>query len=463
MKNRFLGALVAGGLALTTKAADNHPNILFIAVDDLKPTLGCYGDKLAITPNIDALAERGTVFLKNYCQWAVCGPSRACLMTGLMPEVTGVMGFKQMRAQLPNLVTLPQYFRQHGYETAATGKVNDPRCVTGGRQTDDEPSWSIPYRPIRHTGLYRQEKNNAYAAPDVKEDQLVDGRICKAALILLNKLAKQPRPFFLAVGFKKPHLPFIAPKKYWDLYDRKQFKLAEQRTKPLNGTSHTWHSSKEFRRYANIPKTGPIPDQLQLTAIHGYYACTSYIDAQIGKLIAELARLKLTQRTIICIWGDHGFHLGDHGLWGKHTNIEQATRAPLIITIPGNKSGATESPTAFLDIYPTLTELAGLPIPDYVQGKSLVPIFKNPQASVHNGVFSLFSRHGLGYAYRTKRYRYIEVFNRQGEVVARELYDYQEDPLEKENLAAKPVHAALIKKLATAMRQEAVGCLRLKK
>jgi arylsulfatase A-like enzyme len=447
---------------MAAKATDQtQPNILFIAADDMKPLVGCYDDSYAVTPHLDALGESGTVFLNAHCQYAVCGPSRASLMTSMMPEVTGVIGFKQMRAKLPDLITLPQHFRENGYETAACGKINDPRCVEGGRNTDDPPSWSIRYQ-YGVSDAYKPPQKRSSSDPDIKDDRHEDGQICNKGLQLMEQLSKEDKPFFLAVGFKKPHLPFIAPKKYWDLYDREEIPIAAWQELPINGLQHTWNGGKETRGYPDVPNHGPIPEDKQRELIHGYYACVSFIDAQVGRLLNKLEDLGLSENTIVVFWGDHGFHLGDHGEWGKHTNMEHATRVPLIISDPRAEAvGTPPSPAGFIDLYPTLCELAGLEIPEQVQGKSLVPMMKDESASVRNGAISLFRRAGkLGYAYRTKRYRYIEWYSGSG-LHSRELYDYEEDPNETRNLAADEEYHSLMKDLSEQLKEEGIGCTRL--
>jgi len=455
------------------------PNILFIAVDDLKPMLGCYGDKKIKTPNIDRLAERGTVFLNNYCNYAVCGPSRASLMSSMMPEETGVIGFLPMRAQVPDLVTLPQHFKNNGYETAATGKLNDFRCVgeivapdkptKGGKKTDDIPSWSIPYRTIKGES-YSTKGKPAFDAPDNEVSEHRDYLVGLEGIKLLRELKEGGKPFFLGVGFYKPHLPFIAPRKYWDMYDRDAFKIHPFQQRSKNAVEYTWHDSEyELRGYDGIPKKGPIPEELQIDLIHGYHACVTMIDDLVGDLLAELDELDLREDTIVVLWGDHGFHLGDHAMWGKHTNLEQAMGAPLIVSSPVGKqeNGSTESVSSFIDIYPTLCELAGLPIPGQVRGTSLVPILQNPAASVQDGVVGLFRAHGVhyGYAYRTPRYRYIEWVHSwqdsEPKIEGRELYDYETDPMETVNLAADERYAGLVEKFAKALREKGAGCTRL--
>jgi iduronate 2-sulfatase len=496
VKAALLFTLTLLGTAFGTSAqhtAAQPLNVLFIAIDDLNPRLGCYGDAIALTPRMDELAERGTTFVNAHCQWAVCGPTRASLMTSLMPESTGVMGFKKMRGDSveksrvnkvadPYVVTLPQYFRYNGYRTAATGKLNDNRCVgtldtetlkvaEDGGKVDDPPSWGEPVDPndlpvdffsnsayIPAGSGWRPAGKPATGMADLPDADFGDGKICAEGLKLLDQLAQTDEPFFLGVGFKKPHLPFIAPEKYWNLYDRDALPLAAYQELPVDGRKATWFDSHEARTYGGVPKTGPFSEELQRELLHGYYACISFIDAQVGQLLERLDELNLTDNTIVVLWGDHGFHLGDHGQWGKHTNMERAARVPLIITVPGvGTPGIATHPAGFIDIYPTLCELADLDIPEQVQGRSLVPVLEDPEARVRNGIITQFNRKGSGFAYRTDRYRYIE-WIKGGAVETRELYDYQEDPEETRNLATNPEHTDLMKELAEQMRADGIGC-----
>ena len=485
----------------------NGTNILFIAIDDMKTLLGCYGDPQAITPRIDGLASAGVAFQNAQCQWAVCGPSRASLMTGLYPEETGVMGFKKMRGNAveptransvvrPNVVTIQQWFRYHGYRTAATGKVNDYRCVgtldllTGkvaedGASKDDPPSWGDPVDPdnlpadffsastyLPAAGGWDPAGNPSTGAANLPDSSFGDGIICDNGLSLLNNLAAGDTQFFLGVGFKKPHLPFVAPQQYWNLYDRNDFLIAPFQSHPLHEVSYTWNYAAELANYDDIADPTNIPAAKQLELIHGYYACASFIDAQIGRLLDELEALGLHTNTIVVVWGDHGFHLGDHAEWAKHTNLEQAARVPLVVYSPftGMAGAKPMSPVNFVDIYPTLCELAGLPVPGQplaenedpfapasgraLKGKSLVPVMQDPSVSLRTGALTLFSRDGaMGYSYRTDRYRYIEWIS-GGVVVARELYDYELDPLETVNLAGEEGYDALMLQYSQSMRYE---------
>lgn len=472
--------------------AQQKPNILFIAVDDLKPILGCYGDKLVKTPNIDRLAARGTVFMQNYCQQAVCGPTRASLMTGKRPDYTKVWDLKtQMRDVNPDILTLTQYLISQGYSTQGIGKIYDYRCVDNQL---DSVSWSIPYfknsdkyyskitgTPQMNYQLpetkelikkYRTEgekkglngdKLSKYIekvvkpsveCADVPDDAYVDGANVIRAKEILIELKKKSQPFFFAVGFAKPHLPFVAPKKYWDMYQRDEMPLAPFQKHAKNSPELAYHNSGELRMYSDIPSLASftdvklnnigLPKEKQKELIHGYYAAISYMDAQVGKLLNALDSLGLAENTIIVLWGDHGWHLGDHDLWCKHTNFEQATKAPLLISAPGMRAGKTSSLTEFVDIFPTLCDLSNLKIPESLDGKSLVPIMKDPDSSVKEYAVSQFPHEGkMGYSIRTTQYRltwWMESGFRSNNlfktdlILAKELYDYKKDPLETINV-----------------------------
>ncbi|MBR9999590.1 MAG: sulfatase [Cyclobacteriaceae bacterium] len=459
----------------------NLPNILFIAIDDLKPAAGCYGDSVAITPHMDKLAEAGITFMRNYCQQAVCAPSRASLLTGRYPDQLQVWDLQTLiREKNPGIITLPQYFRMFGYLTASTGKIFDPRSLEGSwGGPHDSASWSVDYISSGELNTYNPEtgppdyfyageearnkisllqdeaRRNGKLTPgaireyvqqfyfpavecvDVPFDAYVDGAIAKHGLHLMDSLAGTGSPFFLAVGFNRPHLPFAAPKKYWDLYKRNKFSLAQFQNPAQDSPPIAYHNSGEIRSgYTGIPAEGRLPDPLQRELIHGYYAAVTFIDDLIGMLLEELDVLGIRDHTIIVLWGDHGWHLGDHGLWCKHSNFEQATRSPLIMLDPDQrvKGGKHDGPTEFTDIAPTLCELTGIPIPDYFEGLSLKPLFDDPGQKLRTTALSQYPRHGIdymGYSIRTERYRYTKWIEKNtGKTTERELYDYQVDPLE---------------------------------
>jgi iduronate 2-sulfatase len=445
-----------------------RPNILLICVDDLKPALGCYGDPLAKTPNIDRLAARGTLFERAYCNQAVCAPSRNALLTGLRSQTIGIYDLgTNFRKAVPQAVTLPQYFKQQGYRTEALGKIfhvghgnhEDPASWSTPHWKSEVIAYALPESKAQH-GLTREEalfsnrpagnlpKGTAYERADVPDNAYPDGAVADEAIRRLQAAAKRQSPFFLAVGFVKPHLPFCAPAEYWDSLDAQDFEIARLQTPPTGAPAYAPTNWGELRNYRDIPKEGPLPEALQRRLIHGYYAAASYMDAQLGRVVDELTRLGLAEQTMIVLWGDHGWHLGDHGMWCKHTNYEQAARIPLIIVAPplarpGQRSHALAES---VDIYPTLCELAGLPRPDVQKfdGASLVPLLKDPEARSKPAVFHAYPRGHqgrslIGRAVRTDRYRLVEwkVPGAAAETAEVELYDYQADPAESRNLASE--------------------------
>jgi iduronate 2-sulfatase len=446
------------------QAADK-PNILLICVDDLKPLLACYGDPVVKTPNIDRLAERGVRFDRAYCNQAVCAPSRNALLTGLRPQTLGIYDLgTNFRESVPDAVTLPQLFKSNGYRTESLGKI----FHVGHGNHDDEASWSVPSwrsnvvqyalkKSRAPKGLTREEarfsnvpgeqaaklpRGRAFESADVPDDAYADGSMAAEAVRRLLAAAKKPsEPFFLAIGFVKPHLPFCAPKKYWDLYDPAAFTLADRRTPPDGAPRYAPTTWGELRQYRGMPENGPLPDDAQRTLIHGYHAAVSYMDAQLGHVLDALHETGLDKNTIIVFWGDHGWHLGDHGMWCKHTNYEQAARIPLVVVAPGvtNKGVATESLVESVDIYPTLCELAGLTPPQRLDGSSFTSMLKNPAAHTKDAITHVYPRNKLlGRAVRTPRYRLVE-WKEPGapaHSAALELYDYQTDPSETKNLAA---------------------------
>jgi len=438
------------------------PNVLLICVDDLKPLLGCYGDTKAITPHIDKFASRSTLFENAYCNQAVCSPSRNALMTGLRPDTIGIYDLAtNFRVALPNAVTLPQAFMQAGYEATALGKIYH----VGHGNTDDAASWSIPHWTAKAAPYALPENNQperkhkktdrgpATECADVSDETYVDGKIALEAIKRLKQLKANPdKPFFLAVGIAKPHLPFIAPKKYWDLYKRSEIQLAEFRKSPEGAPSFAPQYGGELRQYFGIPASGDFPDDLQRELIHGYYAATSYVDAQIGKVLTALDGLGLADNTIVVLWGDHGWHLGDHSIWCKHTNYEEANQIPFLISAPGSKAGQrTKSFAETVDLYPTLCELAGIPLPIKPDGHSLVKVLRDPAASNKDHAIHVYPRNEkLGRSIRTARHRLVEwkVPGAAPDTAILELYDYQNDPLERKNIAADdPTTVTVMRKI----------------
>jgi len=465
---RVLAIVVCWGLFLR---AGQAANVLFIAVDDLKPAVGCYGDPHAKTPAIDRLAARGTVFERAYCMQAVCAPSRNAVLTGLRPEVLGIYDLAtNFRRRAPDVKTLPQWFREHGHASHGIGKI----FHVGHGNHEDPASWSVPhvqeksieYRtPASGTGTTREAalfgnesgdvrrlaKGAAWERADLPDEAYADGRIATLAIERLRGFRERGEPFFLAIGFLRPHLPFSVPERFWALHDPATLPLAEPTTPPRGAPAFAPQFGGELRNYRGIPETGAIPEPVQRTLVHGYYAASSFVDAQVGRVVDELERLGLADDTVIVLWGDHGWHLGDHGMWCKHTNYEQATRAPLIVVSPGHRARQRVAALVeFVDIYPTLCDLTGVPRPPHLQGESLVPLLEDPLAPGRPAAFQVYPRSTpadgplLGHAVRTDRWRYVEWRRRDEAVAARELYDLQDDPRETDNLAMEPAHAAVV-------------------
>jgi len=478
-------------MSLGKSGPGKKPNVLFIAVDDLRPELGCYGVEGIKSPNIDALASRGTLFTNAYCQQAVCSPSRTSLMTGLRPDTTRIYDLNtHFRLNLPDAVTLPQHFMNAGYHAQSFSKIYHGSL-------NDPASWTVPHTPGKAPGYVNEEslkiieerkarlraegkklankvlekdpntgailktKRSKYRANgpsweagNVDEDNAYrDGETADNAITCLREIYKEP--FFLAVGFLKPHLPFNAPKKYFDLYDPAKLSLASNPFPPKDAPALALTNWGELRNYSDIPQEGPVSDEKARELIHAYYACVSYTDAQIGRVLDELDRLGLRDNTVVVLWGDHGWHLGDHGLWCKHTNFEIATHAPLIVSAPWQRSPGkkTEALVEFVDIYPTLAELCGLAPRQELEGTNMAPLLDNPNLPWKKAAFSQYPREGgMGHTMRTQRYRYTEWVGKSGDLVAVELYDHQLDPKENQNLANLPDKAEVVRELSDVLK-----------
>lgn len=455
--------------AATGAAGANRPNVLFIAVDDLRPQLGCYGDPVAITPNLDRLAARGTLFARAYCQQAVCSPSRQSLLSGRRPDSIRVWDLKRFfRETVPEAVSLPEYFKQHGYFTRSFGKIYHDGLP-------DPQSWSVPaqledvskredYRLPENRAPHKAQKAAATEFAEAPEDAYPDGQVAAGAIAALEELSREPgRPFFLAVGIRKPHLPFTAPRKYWDLYEHARIAPVGRPVAPDGAPEIALHDSVELRGYSDQPEGGPwTPEQIE-TLRRGYYAATSFADAQIGRVLDALERTGLGKNTIVVVWGDHGFHLGEHGLWAKTTNYEADARVPLIVATPDDRPRGvrTVALVELLDLYPTLAELCGLPPAPGLEGRSFAVNLGDAAAPGRPAAFSQFPRPWLpgkkipepefmGYSVRTATQRYVE-WRRTGtgEVVARELYTCEgDDLLEQVNQASKPEFQEAVVRLA---------------
>lgn len=478
-RREFVGlSLLAGGAMIMRSVgmssaqppAGGAPNILFIPVDDLRPQLRCFGHEQMISPNIDRLAAEGTAFVRTHCQQAVCAPSRASLLSGLRPDSTRVWDLETPLATTrPEIVTLPRHLRAHGYTTVSLGKVYHHRVA------DDPEGWSEPpwggqftthgseelrrarieaNRADREAGRELTWRGPSTEALDVPDAHFGDGLLTERALEDLRRLAGAPEPFFLAVGYHRPHLPFACPQRYWEMYPPESIDLADNPFRPQDCPDIALTNWGELRQYTDIPKEGDLPEDKARELIRGYYACTTFIDAQVGRLLDGLEALGLRENTIVCLWGDHGWQLGEHGLWCKHTNFETSTHSPLVISAPGQAAAGqpTDALCEFVDVYPTLCALADLPLPEHLEGTSLAPLMDDPTRPWKSAVFSQYprSRGVMGYSMRTDRYRYTEwrAERGAGEVVATELYDHEADPGENANVAGRPENAALVTELA---------------
>lgn len=462
------------GLMQGMLCAKSPPNVLLILVDDLKPALGCYGDAAAKTPHLDALAARGMRFDLAYCNQAVCAPSRFTLMLGAHSTTTGLYGLgSRLRERLPGAVTMPQYFaKEGGYRTESVGKV----FHIGHGNEGDPASFMVPHfkdkvieyldpastsggKLTREEALFTNQKLDqirdlprgaAFESPEAEDDDYADGRVAAETIRRLRAAGERRKqegtPFFIAAGFVRPHLPFCAPKKYWDMHDPARLPMPEYEEHPAGSPEVARKRGGEIAAYAPVPeeRAAVFSPELKRRLIHGYYAATSYVDAQIGRVTAELERLGLAEETLVVLWGDHGFHLGDLGVWTKHTNYEQANRIPLIVVAPGvtRPGSVTRQLAESVDVFPTLAELAGLPAPggaQRVDGVSLVPVLRDPAARVRDHAFHAYPNAKIGRAIRTERHRLVEWRNpgQPADTAEWELYDYDADPLETRNVAAE--------------------------
>jgi arylsulfatase A-like enzyme len=492
---------------LLATSNEGKKNILFIAVDDLKPLLSNYGETQMVTPNFDRLAKMGMTFTNAHVQQAVCGPSRASVMTGTFPDRTKVWDLHtDFRESAPDLISMPEYLISQGFETFATGKIYHKGSTSPGH---DGKSWSIPYREIKNfnkltgtpalntyqnpeskkrieelmteaeaKGIKKFGKKRKYVidrfrpsteSADVPDDAYLAGNYTRVTLEQIEAMSKSDKPYFIAVGYQKPHLPFVAPKKYWDLYNREEIKLAKFQKISEGTPLFAFHSFGELRAYSDIDDNLDIGDVIdenkQRELIHGYMACISYIDAQIGVLLDKLESTGTIDDTIIVLWGDHGWHLGDHTEWCKHSNFEQATRIPFMFAGPSvEKNSQSHQPVNLVDLFPTVFELAGVPIPKQVDGKSLFPLMdNNDKTSIEmDYAISQYPRgKRMGYSLRTDRYRYTEWHNNDfrsytpydnKNLEARELYDYEKDPLETKNLVNDPKYSKVVEQLQQKIR-----------
>jgi arylsulfatase A-like enzyme len=489
-------------LATAAMAAGRRrpPNVLFLAVDDLRPELGVYGAKHVESPHIDALARSSTMFTRAYCQSALCNPSRASMMTGLRPDTLRVWDLQtDFRSTRPEATTIPQRFRAHGYRTVGIGKIFH-------NTFPDAASWDeemrIPGYPFDPDAVYRSAsevaaieerkrqitaqgqqqryidrygewylKGSATEAPDVADNAYFDGAQTDAAIAKLRELRDESKPFFFGVGYYRPHLPFNAPKRYWDLYDRERIPLSPYPQRARGAPLMAGNMNRELRGYrdfANAPRPheGSLTEAQQRLLRHGYFASVSYIDAQIGRLLAELDRLKLADNTIIVLWGDHGWKLGEHNSWGKMTNYEIDTRIPLLIRAPGVRPGVCNGLVESVDLFPTLCALSDVPAPGGMEGSNLTPLLRDPRRrSGKRAIFTQYLRNGIwvapdgveymGRAIRTESHRYVEWRKwPTGDLAGRELYDLTQDPAETVNLDDARLMDTLAARLQRGWQQE---------
>ncbi len=471
--NFYINLLFASFLLIScgTKKTDNSEqlpvNVLFIAVDDLRLQAGVYGHEQMITPNLDQLGNEGVVFDRAYCNVPVCGASRTSLLSGLRPTKDRFKNYYARKDNdAPEVPSIPMWFKENGYTSLSRGKIYH-------FADDDINAWSEkPYLPSAGIGwqAYLTEesesiinenrdesrpdyvKGPAYEAADVEDNAYPDGMLVDKVVEDLNRFSQSKEPFFLAVGFWKPHLPFNAPKKYWDMYNEDEIILPDNPEMPINAPSQASHEWNELRgMYTGIPSKGPVSDELAKKLTHGYYACVSYTDAQIGKILDELKSLGLDKNTIVVLWGDHGYHLGEHGLWCKHCNFDRVLNAPLMFKTPktATKGKSSNAVVEFVDIYPTLCELAGIEIPGHLDGISLVPVFEKPESEVKKAAFS---RYHDGESVITKNFLYTQ-WASGGEVVGKMLYDHRSDPKENINVVDDPDYKDVVEELSQLLKE----------
>ncbi len=466
--------------ALLLSAEGEPKNVIMIAVDDLRPMLGCYGDTRMKTPNIDRLARSGMIFEHAYCNYSKCGPSRLSLMTGLRPGSVQVYGHGDaepaaFRARRPDAISVARWLKDHGYETRSFGKIDHDgwqvegdwsRSPFAGREgeileiTDEE-------NPDKPTIIANRQSCPVLQAPDVNDDHLFDGRMTGEAINQLHEVhRKNERPFFFAIGYRRPHLPFVAPKRYFELYEEDNSWLAHNPDPPQGSPPFAWFNSDgygsaakragltipedpdrataialngyEMRSYLDVPHVGPIPEERQIQLVRAYAACVSYVDAQIGRILDALDESGLRENTIVILWSDHGWHLGEMSAWGKMTNYEVGTRVPLIVSVPGLAGGRAKSIVELVDLYPTICDLTGVKAPPHLEGESFVPVLEDPGEATDGIAIHDYVRHRgrhFGRAVRVPGFRLVRWYDPEGQVEFEELYDLEKDPNETVNIA----------------------------
>ena len=431
-------------------------NILFISIDDFRPKISSYGETKMITPNIDKLASEGLQFNNAYTNIAVCGASRASIMTGIRPSEKRFNDFStRASVDTPNAIPLNRIFKENGYETISYGKIYHHKDdfqeywteKDGGQiQSDFQDPISIARVENAERGEYGK-KQPTFEYPDVDDYAYNDGKITKRAINKLKALKSENKPFFMAIGYVSPHLPFIQPKKYWDMYDHEAIKLADNSFQPENSPDiaiEAQHNSAEMRKnYLDIPEHGQLDDSLARNLIHGYYASVTYMDALIGELIKGLDDLGLRENTTIVFWSDHGYFLGEHGFWCKHSTFEEAVKIPFIISSPSHiKNKTTTSFTELVDVYPTLCNIANIEAPSYLQGESLIPVLENPSTILKTEVYT---RYKQGEAVIDKDFSYTEFY--EGEkYLGNMLYDNLNDNKQNTDISKLSSNKSVVKK-----------------
>lgn len=447
---RFLSlTLCLFNLSSAGSSHSDKLNVLFIAADDLRMNLGCYGDSIAVTPNIDKLAAQSIVFDRAYCQFPSCNASRSSLLTGMRPDSINVWRLNDHFRKLnPDIVTLPQHLKQNNYHTESVGKV----MHNYNKIRDNEKSWSVPARfdQITHFADYAFPDKNLKGwikgpiaeRADAPEDAYADGRITEDAVATIKRLAEIDKPFFLAVGFLKPHSPFNAPSEYWDLYKREDMESLGPESKPERASQFDWYDHVELRNFHEFPNEGAPSDQLAREIRHGYYAATSFVDANVGQLLQALDESGLAENTIVVFWSDHGYHLGENGHWAKVMPRELDAQVPLLIRVPGKNSSRSSAIVEFTDLFPTLAELCGLPPHGGMDGQSFSHVVNNPSLGARKVALTQVCRpwprgeiEKMGYSLRNEQFRYTQwVDFKTGDTLFEELYDHSTDPLERKNL-----------------------------
>lgn len=452
--------------------AKQVPNILLITVDDLRPSINVLGDEKAITPNLDTLANSSLIFDKAYISSATCSPSRASLMSGLRPDALQIFYSRRDTRLVEDSVPLDRtfngFFKSKGYETIGIGKVYH-------KASDSSKGWSTEIYDHSNSEAFQKTRGGLspqsylkmldwdrqypdtrrpfpWEAAEVSDDAYPDGLNTQFAILELHRLKQQAKPFFMVMGYKKPHLPFNCPKQYWDMYMGDNLPLPTRFEPPLDSPEYAINNSGELRTYPFMPKNQEAFTKTQMESLNqGYYACISYIDSLIGKLLTALESTGLDKNTIVVVWGDHGYKLGRYGQYNKHTNYEVDTRVPFFVRTPGYVKGArTKAIVESVDIFPSMVDLAGLEIPEGLAGKSFKTILDNPDSKIKYVAFQQFPRRYkgqslMGYAVRSQRYRYVAWIDwGTGELVAQELYDHNNDPQETQNVAKLKVNMTIL-------------------